>query len=468
MLFLKPKTDTPKTASSVNSPQLASKIKSMRETNHKAANIFKGVFQIATMISDFELRLSFLGAKIKRSANSLSEMFAEVASSSEEISVSTSQIVDSNTELSDMIEHISQDAELLNQNTEKSNGILTSIKSENTEMMGFSKDMNQSVIDLLLVINKINDAVKGINDISDKTKLLSLNASIEAARAGAAGKGFAVVAEEVRVLSETTKKLTLNIDELLAEMNSASNRSKSSVEKTINAISRISSSIENVSGVMATSTSATTNITNRILEAAQTSRRISDSLHESSTALESVNDDIQNLSRSAEDLKQISSSIGEISTSVGKIETKVNDMAIASGEMVNSRLCGLSNEDFIETVENAIKAHTSWMTNVKKMAREMSVIPIQTDEHKCGFGHFYYAVKPSSDKLTALWESVEVLHHNLHRLGDVIISAINAQDSQRALTNAAEVEKLSSAIIEKFNQMIKIVREMNTDGELVF
>ncbi|MDF3004101.1 MAG: hypothetical protein K0S22_573 [Oscillospiraceae bacterium] len=472
MLFLKPKTkknlDTLKAASAVYSPQSASKIKSARDANHKAANIFKGVFQIATMVSDFELRLSFLGAKIKNSANSLSNMFSEVASSSEEISVSTSQIVDSNTELSDMIENISHDAALLNQNTEKSNNILNSIKAENTEMMGFSKDMNQSVIDLLLVINKINEAVKGINDISDKTKLLSLNASIEAARAGAAGKGFAVVAEEVRILSETTKQLTLNIDTLLEEMNSASNRSKSSVEKTINAINRVSSSIENVSGVMATSTDATTNITNRILEAAQTSRRISDSLNESSTALESVNNDIQNLSRSAEDLKQISGAVGEISASVGKIEAKVNDMAIASGEMVNSRLCGLSNEDFIETVENAIKAHTVWMTNVKKMAREMSVIPIQTDEHKCGFGHFYYAVKPSSDKLTALWESVEVLHHNLHKTGDIIISAINAQNSQRAMTNAAEAEKLSNAIIEKFNEMIRIAKEMTTANELVF
>lgn len=472
MLFMKPKTgkpqNVPKAAAAAKAPHTATKIKSARDANHKAADIFKGVFQIATMVSDFELRLAFLGDKINRSSNNLSGMFSEVASSSEEISASTSQIVDSNIELSDMIGHISQDAALLDQNTEKSNEILNGIKAENTEMMGFSKDMDQSVGDLLVVIHKINEAVKGINDISDQTKLLALNASIEAARAGTAGKGFAVVAEQVRVLSETTKKLTLNIDALLEEMNNASNRSKSSVEKTINAINRVSSSIESVSGVMAASTDATSHITNRISEAAQTSRRISDSLHESSTALESVNDDIQNLSRSAEDLKRISSTISEISASVGKIETKINDMAVASGEMVNSKLCGLSNEDFIETVENAIKAHTAWMANVKKMAREMSVIPIQTDEHKCGFGHFYYAVKPSSEKLAALWDSVEALHHDLHKTGDVIIGAINAQDSRRAMSKAAEAEKLSGAIIEKFRQMINITKEMGTVNELVF
>ncbi len=471
MLFMKSKQEkqnAPKAAPGVKAPHAAAKIKSVRDANHKAADIFKGVFQIATMVSDFELRLAFLGEKIHRSSNNLSNMFSEVASSSEEISTSTSQIVDANAELSNMIGHISQDAAQLNENTGKSNEILGSIKAENLEMMGFSRDMDQSLADLLVVIHKINEAVKGINDISDQTKLLSLNASIEAARAGAAGKGFAVVAEEVRVLSETTKKLTLNIDALLEEMNGASNRSKSSVEKTIDAISRVSGSIESVSDVMAASTEATAHITDRISEAAETSRRISDSLQESSSALESVNNDIQNLSKSANDLKRISDTINEISTSVGKIETRINDMAIASGEMVGSKLCGLTNDDFIETVENAIKAHRTWVVNVKKMANDMSIIPIQTDEHKCGFGHFYYAVKPAAEKLTGLWESVETLHHDLHKLGEVIIAAVKAQDSGRARAKAAEAEQISGAIIETFQQMIRISKEMSAANELVF
>jgi methyl-accepting chemotaxis protein len=110
----------------------------------------------------------------------------------------------------------------------------------------------QSINELALKFNKVNEVVQLISNIASQTNLLALNAAIEAARAGEHGKGFAVVAGEVKKLAEITKQSTKDISELIRGIEvetkivlSNTNKSNEVISKGVKASDHAIEKIEN-------------------------------------------------------------------------------------------------------------------------------------------------------------------------------------------------------------------------------
>ncbi len=137
----------------------------------------------------------------------------------EEITYKTSQAMETFSEsLKGIVGSISSINETVSRTTEEARmedeKIAKKVEAINEKYKSVNRAI-QRMIDLKEAAKRVLDVVIQITGIAEQTGILSLNASIEAARVGEAGRGFAVVAEEIRNLSQKTDELAKSIGEVM-------------------------------------------------------------------------------------------------------------------------------------------------------------------------------------------------------------------------------------------------------------
>ncbi len=139
----------------------------------------------------------------------------ETATTLEEISAMVVKSVDNAKNSSDQANNSFEIATEGKRTVEQMRQSMSDIRQSNHDIVTQIEKSNKEIEGIIRVIQDISEKTKVINDIVFQTKLLSFNASVEAARAGDMGKGFAVVAEEVGNLAAMSGKSSKEINELL-------------------------------------------------------------------------------------------------------------------------------------------------------------------------------------------------------------------------------------------------------------
>ena len=163
-----------------------------------------------------------ISGELHESANGQSEAMDQMRQNLEQLSGSINVIAENATKLACVVSETNECGKSAVENItmtmkEAAGGkdSMNSVTSSMNEMKESMGSLEKSITDVGTAAVKINEITTTIRDIAEKTNLLALNASIEAARAGDAGRGFAVVATEIKNLAENSADAANEISSLI-------------------------------------------------------------------------------------------------------------------------------------------------------------------------------------------------------------------------------------------------------------
>ncbi|MGA1130782.1 MAG: HAMP domain-containing methyl-accepting chemotaxis protein [Prochlorotrichaceae cyanobacterium] len=190
--------------------------------------------------------INYSAQQINAAGQELQTTVSQQAASIQEVAVTSHQIANTSEDLVSTMDEVKN----LSQNTAQAAGESQSnLQQMETTMRQLVEDTKSITLKLSMMnekANNINRVITTITKVADQTNLLSLNAAIEAEKAGEYGAGFAVVAREIRRLADQTAVATLEIEQMVKEMQTAVSGGVMEMDKFNQSVSH---SVDNVTHI---------------------------------------------------------------------------------------------------------------------------------------------------------------------------------------------------------------------------
>ncbi|QQE12841.1 methyl-accepting chemotaxis protein [Planctomycetota bacterium] len=267
-----------------------------RQTNDEVGDLADAFNTFAQKVHDIIFEVTATTNEVAGAATQIAASSEQIAQGMEEQSAQVTEVSAAVEEMSASITEVATRGHEARDNAANSKDVAlngSEIVQQNVDAINMiandTEQVGGQIGNLGSQAEKIGEIITVINDISDQTNLLALNAAIEAARAGEHGRGFAVVADEVRKLADRTTKATDDITELIDAIQDGTNQ----------AIDRMETSKQNVDQGVSTATEAGHSL-NEIMQNADSVagliQTIAAAAEQQSAAAEEISSNIQSIS----------------------------------------------------------------------------------------------------------------------------------------------------------------------------
>ena len=209
------------------------------------SQVAAGVNVMLENLNNLVKQVQISGIQVTSSATQIAATAKEQETTVAEQAASTNQIMSTVTEISatgkellNTMDEVRKVAENTAESATDGHSALLSMESTMEHMQQATESISSKLAVLSEKADNINTVVTTINRVADQTNLLSLNAAIEAEKAGEYGRGFSVVATEIRRLADQTAVATWDIEQMVKEMLSAVSAGVMSMDKFTEEVNR--------------------------------------------------------------------------------------------------------------------------------------------------------------------------------------------------------------------------------------
>ncbi len=442
--------------------------KKLFSNEKKMADSTKKLLGITASLSDFDVKMADMSYKLIDFAKEMAILSESNLAVVQQTTASMSEVNNSVIDTTITMAQLSETSALLMEKNNESLVELKEISSLKENVLNDADIMNQQIGKLVEMANKVNDIVNGVGAIAEQTNLLALNASIEAARAGENGRGFAVVADEIRKLADDTKKNLEGMKVFVNSIQEAAKDGQQSMISTISSTQKMSSKIDNISSTMEKNVDMLRHTIEDVRNINRSAEGIKNATDEINQAMDASSQDAEKLSDLTRLIHNDAVKSAEQAKQIGAVDDMLSDIVKEMMQALHGSTNAISNEEFLETISKAKEAHGKWMENLKRIVDEMKVYPLQVNGTKCAFGHFYQAISVSHPEIKNDWDALGQVHLEFHSIGDEVLRAVKDKNEAQAKEKYLSAKKHSERIFTYLNQITDKVDVQTKKGNNIF